>query len=156
ETWTGQAGPGEPDLCRWKESTLMAAGHRNQNPRAKTNPLYDPSQGLRGSSLKSAARSLTNIQTKPAISQLARQIANTNRQAAAAENRVGGFYTQFGQQAQQALQQQGQIANQTNQALQGIADQTQQQIGQYGQQAQDRLRPLQQTGLDGGAFGRLA
>lgn len=134
----------------------MAAKTRNQHPRAKSQGIYDPSQMLQGRSLKRAARSLTNIETKPAISQLARQIANTNRQAAAAQNRVGGFYNQFGQQAQQALQQQGQIANQTNQALQGIASQTQTQIGQYGQGAQDRLAPLQQKGLDGGAFARLA
>jgi hypothetical protein len=106
--------------------------------------------------LKNSARALTDLETKPAISQLARQIARTNDQGQAAIGQVGGFYNQFGDRSREILDQQRAITDSTNQTLAGIASQSQGQIAQAGQQGQEALQPLVDKGLDGGSFARLA
>jgi hypothetical protein len=126
-------------------------------PRAKqTNPVYDPTRTLQGSSLKKAARTLTNLETRPQISALARQIAQTNRQAQQVGNQTGGYFTQLGDQARQALQAQQGATGRLNATLAGIGQNTQDQIESAGQGAQATLGPLQQRGLDGGSLDRLA
>ena len=123
---------------------------------ARPNPLLDPTRMLSGRSLQDAATSLTNLQINPQVSALAQQIAANNRQAQAATDRVGGFYNQFGQQAQQAVGQQRSIADATNSTLANIAGDTQRQIGQAGQAQQQGMQGLASTGLDGGSLARLS
>ena len=123
---------------------------------ARPNPLFDPSQILSGRSLQDAATSLTNLQINPQVSALAQQIAANNRQGQAATDRVGGFYNQFGQQAQQEVGQQRSIADATNSTLAGIASDAQQRIGAAGQAQQQQMQGLASTGLDGGSLARLS
>jgi len=126
-------------------------------PRARQlQPIYNPTQPLAGGPLKQAANALTNLEIRPQVSALARQIAATNRQGQAVQDKTAGYFAQLGGQAQQALTAQQGVSQRLNAALQGIGSQTQQQIGDAGSAAQAQLAPLQQQGLDGGSFAQLA
>ncbi len=123
---------------------------------ASLGAIYDPSRALSGKSLRNAAKSLTNLQTQPAINQLARQLAESRQQAAAATQTLGGYYNQFADHAQQAAAQRQTAGDKSGAALAQIAQDARDQIAATGTTAQQQLQPLADRGLDGGAYARLA
>lgn len=105
-------------------------------PAKPTNPFLDPSTPLSGPALDRAAHALANAQINPPVQALRQQIRQSNRQVAGAVNKVGGYYNQLGQQAQQGVTNAQNIAAGLNQQLGQIGQNESTTLGQLGQQAQ--------------------
>lgn len=147
-------------------ATMPAAGRRRRGggrQRARTNrrarqlqPIYDPLQPLQGRNLKQAAGALTNLEIRPGLRALSRQIANINRQGEAVQDRTNDYFTGLGQFGQQAQQGQRTATDRLNAALAGIGADTQNQIAGFGATAQGAMRTQADRGLDGGSWDLLA
>ena len=132
-------------------------------PRARTNrrarqlqPIYNPLQPLQGRTLKQAAGALTNLEIRPQVSMLSRQIANINRQGQQVQDRTNDYYTNLGQFGAQAQQGQRSATDRLNSTLAGIGQNTQAQLAGFGQQAQGAMQSQAANGLDGGSWDMLA
>jgi hypothetical protein len=126
-------------------------------PPLYSQPLYQPTQVLRGQALANAAKQLTGIQYNPAINQLTQQIAQNAQQGAGAEKATAGYFDQLGQYAQQSQQDVANTGQGLSAQLQNIGAGTQTALDQIGQQAASpALQALAAQGLGGGATDQLA
>jgi hypothetical protein len=120
-------------------------------------PLYNPSQTLAGKQLNDAAQGIADAQTKGPLAALGQQIAQNNRQGAAAESQTMGYYKQLAQQAQDSLNKTQAIGSGLNSQLTQMGVRQAGAINGFGQQAQQgAVGQMAAQGLDGGAQAQLA
>ena len=112
-----------------KANPFVAPGIR------KGNALLHPTATLEGKSLLNAAQALAKTQTAGPLSALAKQIAQNNAQAKAAQQLAGGYFNQFGQFAQAGANQAQQIGSQLNSQLAALNQSQQAQLAGIGNQA---------------------
>jgi hypothetical protein len=141
---------------RWQ---LVHAVGKNQwkpgPPPLYSQPLYQPTQVLRGQALANAAKQMTNLQYDPAIKALSMQIAQNAQQGGAAQRQTSGYFNQLLPYAQQAATNVQGVGTGLNTQLQQIGQQTQQALAQSGQPSA-ALQDLAARGLGGGGTEALA
>jgi hypothetical protein len=103
---------------------------------------------------------VVDAQTAGPLAELARQLAQNDRQTAGAEGLTGGYFQQLGKQPQSGVDQTGQIASGLNSTLTGIGNDTQSRLQGIGQDQMASLRKYtpagEGAGLNTGAMGSLA
>ena len=87
--------PGHSSRYRPPARSSGHAGHSATWARNQRNPLYNPSKILSGNNLLTGARGLVDLQTKPALAQIARDIGQNDRQGTAVGQRTNQMYGQL-------------------------------------------------------------
>lgn len=121
--------------------------------------LYNPLAQLSGNQLRSAVNQIVNAQINPQLSALDRQRTQAETQGSALSQRIGGYYNQSQQLAQQGVAAAANSRDQIAAMLASIGQQTQGAIGQAEQTAQGYTaqdQALRGIGLDAGTSQRLA
>jgi len=118
--------------------------------------LLDPQQPLTGTRLLQAARALTDLQTRPQLDALARQITLNDQLGGQVQDRTMDYYRQLATEAAGGLAASQAIGSRLNGDLAGIGQNTQNTISQAGNQAQQALAQSNSTGLGGDSASQLA
>ncbi len=139
----------------YAQRTTAGSGKGGARSSAYSSALYQPSQVLTGQPLASGAMAIANAQTQGPLTELARQIAQNQRQTAGAQKLTSGYFGQLLPFAQQSVTDQQGIAGGLNQQLAGLGAQSQQAIGQA-YQPTAQMQQLAAQGLGGGGDTALA
>ena len=118
------------------------------------NPLYDPTQQLSGSRLRSAADSLVSLEFGPQRKALEQEAAQTQTQGAAVQNRANSYFLQLAEAERGNVERGTAIGNLLNGTIAEIGKQTNASLDTAAAQGAAALgadQGVRGPGLDGGS-----
>jgi hypothetical protein len=119
-------------------------------------PLLQPMQPLQGQTLEKAAHQITNLQIKPQLSAIDRASSTAVAQGGAQADRLGGYYRQLAQEAQQGIARTAAIGQRTVAGIGATGREEQQQLNSADQMVSGQEQTDQAVRGTGLQFGDRA